>query len=254
AAHGAGELLLAVAEVVLLDQRVDAPARLRLRHVLHGGEELQVLAHGEVAEQRELLGHVADAAAQRLGLLGDAQAQYFDLALGGREQAAEHADGGRLAGAVGTEKAVDAGARHRQVDVVDGEQVAEALAQAAGADGGLGGLRRCIHATGPPCSAAIIPAVLSTVIPAKAGTRWPCVATHRIRPERVAEAAGFPRSRERRHRFARIADILEITARSCLRPPPVPAIRPAGWHPARAGSRPGSSAAMRPRRSARSTG
>src|SRR3546814_19390628 len=66
-------------------------------HVLHGGKEFEVLAHGQVAEQRELLGHVADAAAQLFGLFGDAQAEHLDLALGGREQAAEHADGGRLA-------------------------------------------------------------------------------------------------------------------------------------------------------------
>src|SRR3546814_6712714 len=82
---------------------------------LHGGEEFEVLAHGQVAEQRELLRHVADAAAQLLGLCGDAQAQHLDLAFGGREQAAEHADGGRLARAVRAEEAVDAGLGHGQL-------------------------------------------------------------------------------------------------------------------------------------------
>ena len=65
---------------------------------------------------------------------GTAQPQHFDLACGRRQQAAQHADGGGLAGAVGPEEAVDVRARHVEVDVVDRDQGAEALGQAARAD------------------------------------------------------------------------------------------------------------------------
>ena len=53
-------------------------ARRRARDVLDGGEELEVLAHGEVLVQREPLRHVADARAQRLGLARHLQAQHLD--------------------------------------------------------------------------------------------------------------------------------------------------------------------------------
>ena len=109
--------------------------RARLVQPLHRGEEFEVLAHGQVLEQRELLGHVADAQAQRLGLFGDAQAQHLDLARGRRQQPAQHADGGRLAGPVRAEEAVDLLFRHVEVDMVDRDQFAEALGQAARADG-----------------------------------------------------------------------------------------------------------------------
>ena len=138
AAHRAGELFLAIGEVVTLDEFVDARARLRARDVLHGGEELQVLAHAQVVEQRELLRHVADAAAQFFGLLRQVQAEHFDLAFGRRHQAAQHADGRGLARTVGAEEAVDVRLRHAQVHVVDGDQGLEALGQAARADREVG--------------------------------------------------------------------------------------------------------------------
>ncbi len=134
-AQGTGKLLLSIAEVVLPEQCVDPLHRLRARDVLHRSEELEVLAHGEILEQRELLGHVSDAPAQCLGLLGNPQAQHLDLALAGREQAAQHADRGRLAGTVRAEETVDLRLRHVQVDLVHRDQAAEALGQAAGMDG-----------------------------------------------------------------------------------------------------------------------
>ena len=49
-------------------------------------------------------------------------------------QAEQHADHRRLAGAVGTEEAERAAARHLQVDAVDRGALAEALGQAGGLD------------------------------------------------------------------------------------------------------------------------
>ena len=167
AAHRAGQLLLPILEVVVLEQFVDARAASRLGDVLHRGEEFQVLAHAQVLEQRELLRHVADAAAQCLGLLRDAQAQHFDLAFGRRQQAAQHADGGGLARAVRAEEAVDVRARHGQVDVVDRDQRAEALGQPARADGESRGVgHRPLFArtrpapASPPASRAAVPVQL----------------------------------------------------------------------------------------------
>ena len=56
-------------------------------------------------------------------------------ALGGGEQRAQHQHGGRLAGPVGTEEAVDLAGRDVQVDVVDGHGLVEAAHQALGQDG-----------------------------------------------------------------------------------------------------------------------
>src|SRR5690606_23415 len=116
---------------------------------------------------------------------------------GRREQAAEHADGGGLARTVGAEEAVNTGFRHGQVDVVHREQVAEALAQAAGVDGEVRvGLRRWIHGAGRPCSAVIIPAIVSVVIPAKAGTQRLPWRTADVPGAWQCKVTGFPLSRE----------------------------------------------------------
>src|SRR3546814_9470890 len=61
AAQGPGQLPLAIAEIETSQQFVDPRAGTRARHALHRGHEFQVLAHREVLEQREPLGHVTDA-------------------------------------------------------------------------------------------------------------------------------------------------------------------------------------------------
>ena len=106
-----------------LDELVDARPRLRARHVVHGGEEREVLVDREVFVQRELLRHVADAALQRLGVARDLVAEHVDLAGGRVQQAAEHADRRRLAGAVRPEEAVDLAPAHREIEAVDGGHV-----------------------------------------------------------------------------------------------------------------------------------
>ena len=72
---------------------------------------------------------------------------------GGAQQPEQHADGRRLAGAVGTEEAEDLTARHREREVVDGEGRLEPLREALGAYGrrgvGVGGVADGGHAKPP---------------------------------------------------------------------------------------------------------
>src|SRR5262245_17501871 len=57
------------------------------------------------------------------------------LAVARPQQAAQHADRGRLAGPVRTEKAVDRRARNVETYVIDSRELAEAARQVARADG-----------------------------------------------------------------------------------------------------------------------
>jgi hypothetical protein len=128
--EGASQLRLPVQKTILLQQLVDPLPGLRAWQVLDGGEEFQVLAHRKIFIQREALGHVADAPAQCFGLLGNRQAQHLDLPGTRFQQAAQHADGGRLARPVRPQEAIDLATRHGQVDIVHGQQIAEAAGQA----------------------------------------------------------------------------------------------------------------------------
>src|SRR5262249_46541131 len=65
---------------------------------------------------------------------GDVVADHPGAAARRIEDAAQHADGGRLAGPVGAEHTEDLTPRHRERDVVDRDQVAEAARQVLGDD------------------------------------------------------------------------------------------------------------------------
>ena len=68
-------------------------------------EEPQVLAHAEIAVERELLRHVADARARRRRGMAQVSPGDAQGAVAGRQQAAQHAEGGGLARAVGAQQA-----------------------------------------------------------------------------------------------------------------------------------------------------
>ena len=111
ALHAAGVRLHAavggVLEVDDLEQAADALLRLARGHAVEPRLQRQQLAAGlEVVEPR-LLQRDADAAADGGGLTGDIEAGDLRAARGGAEQRRQHADGGRLAGAVGAEEAED---------------------------------------------------------------------------------------------------------------------------------------------------
>src|SRR5262249_50327239 len=82
---------------------------------------------------REALSHVADLHAQRLGVAWHRMTEHSALALARTQQPAQHADRGRLARAVRPEEAVDTRARNVETHVIDGNELAEAPREIAGA-------------------------------------------------------------------------------------------------------------------------
>ena len=102
------------------DQLVAAAQRLGLRQPVHSGLQPHVLARGQELVERRLLEGDADLRrgprAPRLTMSWPATRA---RARGRGQQGGEHVDGGRLAGAVGAEEAVDLARRDGQVDPVD---------------------------------------------------------------------------------------------------------------------------------------
>jgi hypothetical protein len=135
------------------------PARVGLRRALGGLDQVEALEqilpalprrraalaveaphHHEVLEAREVLvdGRVlpgeADPAAQLHGVADDVEPGNADGAGVGLEQRREHADRRRLAGAVGAQQSEHAARWRREVDPVQGPDVAEGLHQAGHVD------------------------------------------------------------------------------------------------------------------------
>ena len=107
----------------------------RLGDAVDAGDEFQVLAHREILIEAEALRHVADVALDLVGLGADVVAEAGAVALVGREQPAQHADGGGLAGAVGPEEAVDRAALDLHGQVAHHRAAVERLGQAVDVDG-----------------------------------------------------------------------------------------------------------------------
>ena len=76
----------------------------RVAQAVKPRDEFEVLAHREILIQAEALRHVADLALDLVGVAADVVAEAGALAGIRRQQPAQHADGGGLAGAVGPEK------------------------------------------------------------------------------------------------------------------------------------------------------
>ena len=93
--------------------------------VLDAAEEPDVLIDGQRLVEREALRHVADAALDCLGIARDVDAADDGRAGGRPQQTAQHADGGRLAGAVGAEKAEDLAGFDVERQLIDGRERAE---------------------------------------------------------------------------------------------------------------------------------
>ena len=107
---------------------------LAVLHAVHVGVEAQVLLGGEVRVQHGVVRDEADGLAHRHGVLAHVVAGHLDLAAAGGEQRGEHAQGGRLAGAVGAEDAQEPAARHPERDALEHLTAAERLAQALDLD------------------------------------------------------------------------------------------------------------------------
>ena len=89
---------------------------------------------GEVLVDGRVLPGEADARAQLDGVADDVEARDEHGAGVGLQERREHADRGRLAGAVGAEEPEDAARRDLKVDAVQGPDVAEGLHETGHAD------------------------------------------------------------------------------------------------------------------------
>ena len=136
----AGELSVATLQPQALDHLARGAAG--VGHAIEPGDEFQILAHRQILVQRKALRHVADLALDLVGVAADIVAQTRSLAAVGRQQAAQHADGGGLAAAVRPEKAVDLAALDLHREVMHHLAAAERFGQAANVDRDIGGRSR----------------------------------------------------------------------------------------------------------------
>jgi hypothetical protein len=134
-----GQLLLATRQPQPVQGLIHPPAA--LVQAVDPGREVQVLADRQILVERELLGHVAGLAFDLLGMPPEVQAQHRPLAGVRSEQAAQHAQGGGLARAVGTEKAGDLARAHLDGQVLHHVLVAVRLVEAPHVDGQLSARR-----------------------------------------------------------------------------------------------------------------
>jgi hypothetical protein len=132
-----GELAPAAAEARALEHGGDARLAAGARHPVNAGVKAQIFLDAQVLVQAEALGHVADALLHALGVALDVEADDAALAARRVEDAAEHADGRGLSGAVRPEHAEDFTGVHRERDIAHRYQLAEAARQLLGDDDGL---------------------------------------------------------------------------------------------------------------------
>ncbi len=96
-----------------------------LRQSVDPSVEADVLGDREVFVEGELLTHVADVLLDALGLRVDVKARNLRTARRWLKQSGQHADGGRLARAIGAQKSQDLACLDGETDVVDGGERAE---------------------------------------------------------------------------------------------------------------------------------
>src|SRR5690606_28579413 len=99
-----------------------------LVHVVHASEVVQDLAAGQPVVETHATVHDAYARPDLLGLRHDVETRHRGGAGVGLEQRGQHAQGGRLAGAVGPQQTVHLAGHDVEVEVVDGDDLLAALA------------------------------------------------------------------------------------------------------------------------------
>src|SRR5262245_42715962 len=119
-------------EAKSLDELIDARFRLVRWQVIETCIEDKVLAHCELAVERERLRHVPEVVADLHATGFDGAAEQCRGALRRGQEASQHFHGGGLAAPVGTEKTEDLTTLDRQRDMVDRCEGPEALGQTVG--------------------------------------------------------------------------------------------------------------------------
>ena len=131
AAERCGALLLDFNQAVVAQARRDAllaqlrPQSINLAH------ESQVFENAQVVPQRKSLRHIAELETNCFGMARDIQTQHQRVTSRGSQQAANHAQRGRLSGAIRAQKTVNFTAWNLYADVVHGDLAAEAAGQFA---------------------------------------------------------------------------------------------------------------------------
>src|SRR5258706_1365070 len=98
----ARDLVPAPLEPASLEHLRDASAAPRMRNAVNSSIKCEVFLHAQVFVQAEALSHVADALLHALGVLGDVEADDPTASARRIENAAQHANLGRLPGTVRT--------------------------------------------------------------------------------------------------------------------------------------------------------
>src|SRR5690606_27002998 len=125
AAQGVRARVAVLAELEEVEQLVDARPEVGDARAKVARVDLEVLGDGEVVVQAVVLGTHADVALERLAVGDEVPSEEPDAPSVGLEEAVEHAERGRLAGAVRAEQAEHAPALAAQIEPVDGVTRAE---------------------------------------------------------------------------------------------------------------------------------
>ena len=136
--HAAGEVSRQAAfegrEIAEGQQPPDTLVAALAGHVVNVGVEVEVFHHGQVGIEPEALAHVADFRFDGLGLADDVMPGHPGLAAVGRHDRRKQAHGGRLAGAVGTDKAENLTLLDGQGEAVESSNRIECLGETLGTD------------------------------------------------------------------------------------------------------------------------
>src|SRR5262249_29309504 len=122
------------AEVDLLEERLHAARGGAPVDAVRAGEEAEVLLDREIRVEGEGLRHVPGGALDALALPRDVPPGDAGVAGGRRDQSAQHADRGRLAGAVRAEETEDRAALDLEREPDDGIEGPEPAPQPLGGD------------------------------------------------------------------------------------------------------------------------
>ena len=112
-----------------LEQPLDALLPLLAPHLENVGEKGQVLQHRQVAVERELLRHVADALFDLLRLLLGIEPRHVSAAFSGVHDRAQHADRRRLARPIRPQQAKDLALVDTQIESIHSNDLFKLLCQ-----------------------------------------------------------------------------------------------------------------------------
>ena len=127
-----GELLLAACEAEAFDALLHGLRA--IFHGVHARDKIQVFPDAQILPKAEPLRHVADVLLDFLALADHVEAEACAAARIRAQEAAEHADEGRLAAAVWPEESEDLAGADLQRDVVHDGRGTEALRHSAHVD------------------------------------------------------------------------------------------------------------------------